>query len=62
MPACASDCLFGAKAAIAASAADITLLRSIMNSLDESFELRFHCAKHSARRRMLPLNKPLCGP
>jgi hypothetical protein len=34
MPACASDCLFEMTAAIAASAAVITLLRSIMKSLD----------------------------
>jgi hypothetical protein len=34
MPACVSDCLVEATAAIAASAADIRLLRSIMKSLD----------------------------
>jgi hypothetical protein len=55
MPACASDCLFEATAAIAASAADITLLRSIMKSL----ALRFNSAKHSATRGPLPLNKTL---
>jgi hypothetical protein len=33
MPACASDCLFEVTAAIAASAAVTTLLRSIMKSL-----------------------------
>jgi hypothetical protein len=35
MPVCASDCLLEVTAAIAASAADITLLRSIMKCLDE---------------------------
>src|SRR5881392_4218205 len=55
MPACARDCLFEVTASIAASAADITLLRSIMKSLG----LRFDSAKHSARRGPRPLNKPL---
>ena len=44
-------------AAIAASVADITLLRFIMRSL----ALRFTSAKHSATRGPLPLNKPLWG-
>jgi hypothetical protein len=38
MPACASDCLFEATAAIAASAADIRVLRSNMKSLDEKLQ------------------------
>jgi hypothetical protein len=35
MPACARDCRLEATAAIAASAAESTLLRSIMKGLDE---------------------------
>jgi hypothetical protein len=35
IPACASACLLELTAAIAASAADITLLRSIMRTLDQ---------------------------
>src|SRR5258705_615391 len=64
MPACARDCLFEVTAAIAASAADITLLRSIMKSLDENFALRFmwfNSTKHSATRGARPLNKSLWG-
>src|SRR5258705_11948800 len=57
MPACARDCLFEMTAAITASAADNTLLRSIMKSL----ALRFNSAEHSATRGPLPLNKPLWG-
>jgi len=45
MPACARDCLFEATAAIAASAADITFLRSIMKSL----ALRFNSASIAQR-------------
>src|SRR6476660_4445447 len=55
MTACARACLFEVTAAIAASAADNTLLRSIMKSL----ALRFESAKHSATRGARPLNKPL---
>src|SRR2546429_7346377 len=55
MAACARDCLFEVTTATAASAADITLLRSIMKSL----RLRFDSAKHSATRGPRPLNKPL---
>src|SRR5215216_5698040 len=57
MPACASDCVFEVTAAIAASAADSTLLRSIMKGSG----LRFSSVKHSAARGVLPLNKPLWG-
>jgi hypothetical protein len=44
MPACARDRLFEVTAAIAASAADNTLLRSIMKSLDEKLRaaVRLH--------------------
>src|SRR3954454_24824825 len=61
MPACASDCLFEVTAAIAASAAVITLLRSIMRAPTKSFGLRFDAAQHSATRAARPLNKPLWG-
>jgi hypothetical protein len=55
MPACARDCLFELTAAIAASAADITLLRSIMEKPSTAVQL----TKDSATRGTLPLNKPL---
>ena len=55
MPACARDCLLELTAAITASAAVITLLRSIMKSPG----LRFDSAKHTAQREQQPLNKAL---
>src|SRR5439155_2300307 len=50
MPACASDCLFEVTAAIAASAADITLLRSIMKGLDEKLRACGSTAQSIAQR------------